>query len=147
MSGCAFFGGVIAVGAVTGAAVGRPMMRDSVTVVTFSRPADVATVPMRAAAGTGVPDTVWLRGLLSMRGRISARRGDSLELDLVEVRDGSETRNIRAGTMRTVVLTPRDNLSTEEVRRPRRAVGALLGTGAAILLLYGMIAAAAMRAG
>lgn len=139
MSGCAFAGSVVSASAAAGAAIGRPMQRESLTVVTFPQPADFATVPTGGAARSRLGDTIWFRGILSVRGRVNAVRGDSVELDLRDVRDIHGVRVFRVGTLRALIQAPPTNVSREESRRPRRVVGAILGAGAGCLLLIGTV--------
>jgi hypothetical protein len=139
VTGCAAMGGLVAGGAIIGAAVGGPKARDSLTTVRFPQPTDIATLPMPEMFREGLTDTVWVRDLVLVRGEMRAVQGEWVELDLLGAQySGGRTEEIRRGTVRAFVRVPPATTTTEVKERRQRFLGAMLGAGVVTLLLLGL---------
>jgi hypothetical protein len=138
-TGCAAMGGLVAGGALFGAAVGGPRARDSVTTVRFAEPTDIATLPMPEMFRKGLTDTVWVQNLVSVRGEIRAIQGDWVELDLLGAQySGGRTEEVKRGTVRAFVRVPPATTTTEVKVRRQRFLGAMLGAGVVTLVMLGL---------
>ena len=141
-TGCAAMGGVVLGGGVLGATVsGLSARRDTVVTVIFDTIVDVPTVNPYPWRSTPV-DTLWLRNVSAVVGRIRSAHGDTLVVDLREVRTPLGTKRVVPGTALATVSAPRDAVALTVRRRREIGKGFLKGAGIAILFLVSLMAAA-----
>ena len=136
-TGCPFVAAGAALGAGTGGAVAIAGLSDSSDAsgagipvksairITFDAPRDLLSIQQSAN------DTMWVRGVELLIGRVEQIRGDTIRLLATEARlaDGSKTTFPRN---RAVLLVPRDSRTTIHVINLRPAVTEGITIGAAV---------------
>ena len=144
-TGCAAMGGVVLGGGVLGATIsGLSARRDTVVTVTFDTIVDVPTVNPYPWRSTPV-DTLWMRNVSAVVGRIRSAHGDTLLVDLREVRTPLGTKRVVPGTALATVSAPRDAVALSVRRRREVGKGFLKGAGIAILFLVSLMVAGSPR--
>ena len=127
-TGCEYFIGAAAVGAVGGAVVSRDIrVKPGASVrVDLDRPRDVAALRIEREAG----DTIWLRETRQLFGRVQRTAGDSVWLGISEASGATGVSRYPLGGMPVALVRLEPGVRVEPLaNRPAYMVmGALIGT-------------------
>ena len=138
VTGCALTvsaaaGGAV-VGVVTGGAVARraeARVAGAAVTVTFSPPRDVMAV------GSAPDDTTWVRGAVSLGGRVTAAHGDTLRVALSEARGAAGPATFPAHRQPTTSIVRGAGVTVRVLsRRPALTDGAFVGALAGIVTAF-----------
>ena len=135
-TGCEYFLGAAAVGAVGGVVASRDIrVKPGASVrVDLAQPRDVAALRIEGAAG----DTIWLRETRQLFGRVQRTAGDSVWLGISQANGAAGVSRYPLGGMPVVLVRPEPGVRIEPLaNRPAYMVmGALVGMGISVLALF-----------